>query len=180
MKALVAIGWGKAIRFIWFGWYAWLVHISLPPVRTWLLRLAGARIGKDTVLFDVRFVNVYHYGFRKLNIGDRCFIGDEVMLDVRGGITMEDDVTLSNRTTVVTHINVGYEDHPLQKTYPTKESHVMIKQGAYVGTGAIVLPGVTIGKQSVVGAGAVVTKDVPERVVVVGVPAIVKKKIPVL
>lgn len=177
MKALDAIGTAKAVRFIWFGWYGWLLHVSLPPVRNWLLRLAGARIGMDTVLFDVRFVNAYHYGFRRLHIGNRCFIGDEVMLDVRGGITLEDDVTLSNRTSVVTHINVGYDDHPLQTKYPTKESKVMFKQGAYVGTGAIVLPGVIVGRESVVGAGAVVTKSVPEKTLVVGVPAKVIKKL---
>lgn len=175
MKALQTIGLGKAIRFVWFSFYAWLLHIALPPVRVVLLRLAGARVGRDTVLFDVRFANLYHYGFSRLQIGNRCFLGDEVMLDVRGGITLEDDVTLSNRTTVVTHINVGYEDHPLQKAYPTEESKVTIRQGAYVGTGAIVLPGVTIGKESVVAAGAVVTKNVPARVVVMGVPASVKK-----
>lgn len=177
MKALDAIGIGKALRFVWFGWYAWLLHVSLPPVRNGLLRLAGASIGKDTVLFDVIFANLYHYGFKKLTIGDRCFLGDEVMLDVRGGIILQDDVTLSNRTSVVTHINVGYEDHPLQKAYPTKESKVTIKQGAYVGTGAIILPGATIGRESIIGAGAVVTKDVPDKTLVAGVPASVKKRL---
>jgi len=140
------------------------------------MRLAGAHIGHDTVIFDVTFANLYHYGFRKLTIGNNCFVGDEVMLDVRGGITLEDNVTLSNRTTVVSHINVGFKDHPLQKLYPTKEASVVVKHGTYVGTGAIILPGVTIGSQSVVGAGAVVTKDVSDSVLVVGVPAKVIKK----
>ncbi len=177
MRALESIGMGKALRFLWYGWYMWLIHVSLPPVRVWLLRLAGAKIGRDTVIFDVRFENLYHYGFRKLTIGSRCFVGDDVMLDVRGGVTIEDDVTLSNRTTTVTHINVGYADHPLQKAYPTKESPVVMKRGSYIGTGAIILPGVTIGRESVIGAGAVVTKNVPDHVVVVGVPAREIKKL---
>lgn len=171
MKAVQSIGIGKAVRFVWYGWYSWLIHISLPPVRVWLMRLAGANIGADTVIFDVRFSNLYHYGFRRLSIGDRCFIGDDVMIDVRGGVGMEHDVTVSNRASIVTHINVGYADHPLQQSYPTKESSVMIRRGVYIGTGAIILPGVTIGEQSVVGAGAVVTKNVSKRTVVVGVPA---------
>ncbi len=176
-KAIQAIGFTKALRFVWFGWYAGLLHISLPPVRVWLLRLAGATIGQDTVIFDVRFANLYHYGFSRLSIGNRCFLGDEVMLDLRGGITLEDDVTVSNRSNIVTHINVGYADHPLQKAYPTKESRVTVKRGAYIGTAATILPGVTIGSESVVGAGAVVTKDVRSKIVVVGVPAKPIKKV---
>lgn len=167
----------KLVRFLWYGLYAWLIRISLPPVRVLLLRLCGANVGSDTVIFDVRFANLYHYGFKRLRIGNRCFLGDEVMIDVRGGVILEDDVTLSNRTNVVSHINVGYPDHPLQKVYPTHESRVVIKRGAYIGTGAIILPGVTVGRESVVGAGAVVTKDVLDRVVVAGAPAKVKKRL---
>lgn len=175
MKTLKTVGIWKAIRFVWFFMFCEILRWSLPPVRVWLLRLSGARVGRDTVIFDVRFANLYHYGFSKLTIGNRCFLGDEVMLDVRGGITLEDDVTISNRANIVSHINVGYPDHPLQKTYPTKEARVVIRRGAYIGTGAIILPGVTIGKESVVAAGAVVTKSVPDHAMVAGVPAVKKK-----
>lgn len=177
MKTLKTIGIWKALRFLWFSWYSWLLHVSLPPVRVWLLRLAGAHVGRDCVFFDVRFANLYHYGFSNVSIGNKCFIGDEVTLDARGGFTLEDHVTLSNGCSIVTHINVGFEDHPLQKLYPTKESRVVIKKGAYIGTGAIILPGVTIGRESVVAAGAVVTKNVPAHVMVAGVPAKVKKEL---
>lgn len=177
MKALQSIGIGKALAFVWYGFYAWLLHISLPPVRVVFLRLAGATIGRDSVVFDVDFANLYHYGFSRLTIGERCFLGDQVMLDVRGGITLEDDVTISNRTNIVSHINVGFADHPLQKRYPTKESPVLIKKGAYIGSCAIILPGVTVGRESVVGAGAVVTKSVSDKTLVVGVPATMVKKL---
>ena len=177
MKALQSIGLTKAVRFVWYGWYCWLLQISLPPVRNVLLRLAGAKVGIDTVVMDVKFTNVYHYGFSRLTVGDRCFLGDEVMLDVRGGIRLEHDVTVSNRCSIISHINVGYKDHPLQVVYPTKESLVVLKHGAYIGTGATILPGVSVGAGSVVGAGAVVTKNVPAGVVVVGVPAKVMKRL---
>lgn len=178
MKALATIGWNKALRFIWYSFYAALVRSCvLPPLRVWLLRLAGAQIGRDTVIFNVSYSNLYHYGFRYLTIGSRCFLGDEVMLDVRGKIMLADDVTLSNRTNVVTHINVGYPDHPLQRVYPTKEEFVRIGRGTYIGTAATILPGVTIGRESVVGAGAVVTRDVADQVMVAGVPARVIKQI---
>lgn len=176
MKALKTIGVGQAMRFVWFQCLGWLIHVSLPPIRTWLLRMSGARVGKDTVLMDVKFVNVHQHGYSRLSVGNRCFIGDGAMLDVRGGITIEDDVTVSNRATIVTHINVGYPDHPLQKIYPMRESAVVIKKGAYVATGAIILAGVMIGKESVVAAGSVVTKSFSDHVLVAGVPARIKKK----
>lgn len=177
MKALAAIGFKKALRYMWYTWYAWLIHVSLPPVRVFLMRLAGCRVGNDTVIGDVRFINLYHYGFSRLRIGNHCFLGDEVLLDVRGGITLQDDATLSHRVNIVTHINVGYADHPLQKHFPTKEAPVTVSEGVYIGTGAIVLPGVTLGEKSAIGAGSVVTKSLPSSVVAGGVPARVIRKI---
>lgn len=165
----------KAFKFVWYGLYARLLNNTLPPIRVVFLRLAGANVGRGTVIFNVRWANLFHYGFSNVSIGNTCFIGDEVTLDARGGFTLEDHVTLSNGCSIVTHINVGFEDHPLQALYSTKESRVLIKRGAYIGTGAIILPGVTIGKESVVAAGAVVTKNVPDHVMVAGVPAKVKK-----
>ena len=129
----------KLVRFVWYGLYAWLMHVSLPPVRVLMLRLAGVNVGSDTVIFDVRFANLYHYGFTRLKIGNRCFLGDEVMIDVRGGVTLCDDVTVSNRATIVTHINVRLAS---SVTTPIPhESPVIFKRGVYVGTGAIILPG---------------------------------------
>ena len=165
------IGWFKAFRFVWFSCIQTLLHWSLPPIRVILLRWFGASIGKDSVILNCSFYNAYHYGFSKLTIGNKCFIGDEVMLDLRGRTVLEDYVTLSNRVTLVTHLNVGYKDHPLQKRYPTRESHILFKRGCFVGTGAIILSGVTVGRESVVGAGAVVTKNVIDKKKVVGVPA---------
>lgn len=178
MESLRHIGFTKAIRFVWTSLFAGLLHVVVfPQIRVILLRLTGATIGKDTTIMNVDFTNIYHYGFRTLVIGDRVFIGDGAMLDLRGGITIEDDVTISNRTCIVSHINVGFESHPLQIHYPTAESRVVLKRGSYVGTGAILLPGITIGERAVVGAGAVVVKNVHKETVVGGVPAKVIKSL---
>lgn len=177
MKIIETIGVGKALRFLWYTWFSWLLHVSLPPLRVILLRLAGAKIGGDTIILDVVFVNAYHYGFSRVRIGKRCYIGDGVMMDIRGGITLEDDVTLSNRVCMISHINVGYPDHPLQRYFPTKESKVTLQKGVYVGTAATILSGVTVGRESVIGAGAVITKNIPSRVVALGVPAKVVRSI---
>lgn len=178
MKALQTVGVGKAFRFVFYSIFSGVLRVSvLPQVRSILMTIAGARVGADAVVHNIVFSNLYHYGFRNLTIGKRCFLGDEAMLDCRGTIVLEDDVTISNRVNIVTHMNVGYPDHPLQKPYPTLEDRVIIKRGAYIGTAAILLPGVTIGRNSVVGAGAVVNKNVPAGSVVVGVPAKVVKKV---
>jgi len=178
MEALKAIGIKKAFLFVWFTLYSGLLRICiLPQVRVILMRLMGATIGSDTIIHQVSFSNLYHYGFSRLKIGNKCFLGDGVQLDCRGWINLEDNVTLSNRTTVVSHINVGYPDHPLQRYYPTREEHVIFKAGCYIGTGAIILPGVTIGKESLVAAGSVVTSTVLDHSMVAGVPAKVKKRL---
>jgi acetyltransferase-like isoleucine patch superfamily enzyme len=172
MESLRHIGFGKAFRFFWTTLYAGLLHICIvPQIRVLLLRIAGATIGRDTIIMNIDFTNAYHYGFRTFIVGNRVFIGDGVMIDLRGGVTIKDDVTISNRTCIVSHINVGYTHHPLQKKYPLKESRVAIKSGSYIGTGAILLPGVTVGRESVVAAGAVVIRDVLTKTVVAGVPA---------
>jgi acetyltransferase-like isoleucine patch superfamily enzyme len=178
MNALRTVGVKKALLFVWWELYKGFLRIVVaPPVRVWLLRLAGADIGEDTMILNATLVNLHHHGLTKLHIGRSCYIADDVLLDVRGGIIMGDGVTVSNRCAIVTHINVGYPDHPLQKLYPMRESPVTIQKGAYIGTGAIILPGVIVGERSIVGAGAVVTKPIPARTVAVGVPAKVVKRL---
>jgi acetyltransferase-like isoleucine patch superfamily enzyme len=68
-------------------------------------------------------------------------------------------------------MNVGYRDHPLQATFPPFAAPVVIEEGCFVGASATILGGVSIGAGSFVAAGSVVTKDVPPRSLVGGVPA---------
>ncbi len=62
---------------------------------------------------------------------------------------------------MLTHMNVGYADHPLQAHFPPVAKPVVIEQGAFVGANVTLLPGVRIGAGAFVAAGAVVTDDVP-------------------
>jgi acetyltransferase-like isoleucine patch superfamily enzyme len=99
-----------------------------------------------------------------VKIGRGVFVGRNCIIDDTFPelITIEDEVVISAGSTIFTH------------DASTKEeavSPILIKKKAYLGTGCIILPGVTIGECSVVGAGAVVTKDVAPHTVVVGVPA---------
>jgi len=172
VKAADEIGWGRMLKFGLTTLALVPYRLALfPPLRTALLRLYGARVGRRVVLHDVRFFNLYRKGFAGLQIGDECFVGDECLLDLAEAIVLEDQVTLAERVLILTHTNVGYHDHPLQPHFPASTGPVTLERGSFVGAGALILPGLRIGAAAFVAAGAVVTKDVPPRTVVAGVPA---------
>jgi acetyltransferase-like isoleucine patch superfamily enzyme len=178
MKALAEIGWRRAVRFGFFTLAMVPYRLALvPQLRAPWLRLLGARIGRGTVLHDVRFFNLYRRGLAGLEIADECFIGDECLLDLAEGIRLERQVTLAERVLVLTHMNVGYADHPLQRHFPPIAKPVVVEQGAFLGANVTLLPGVRIGARSFVAAGAVVTSDVPAETLVAGVPARVLRPI---
>ena len=172
MKAVSEVGWARAARFGLMTLAMVPYRMALvPPLRAAWLRMMGARIGSGVVLHDVRFFNLYRRGLPGLAVGDDCFLGDECLLDLAEGIVLGAQVTLAERVLVLTHTNVGYKDHPLQKHFPASAAPVRIESGSFVGAGVTLLPGITIGAGSFVAAGAVVTADVPPRALVAGVPA---------
>jgi maltose O-acetyltransferase len=178
VKALGEIGWGKAFRFGFFTLALVPYRAALfPQLRAPWLRLLGARIGRRTVLHDVRFFNLYRRGLAGLEIGDECFLGDECLLDLAEGIVLEDQVTLAERVLVLTHMNVGYADHPLQASFPPVAAPVRLGRGSFIGASVTLLAGVTVGAGAFVAAGSVVTEDVPPATLVGGVPARVLRRL---
>ena len=177
MKAFEEIGARRFLKFIIFSLVSSLYHLlidhvfNLPPFRKYFLILLGAKVGKDSILMEVKFFNWHYGGPGVLKIGNECFIGDETLIDLYGHVHLEDQVTIAQRVTILTHQNVGYKDHPLQKHFPKFSKPVTFKKGSVVGAGSIVLSGVTVGEESFVAAGSVVTKNVPARTLVGGVPA---------
>lgn len=183
MKAIEEIGITKILRFIFFSFILSIYHLSidhvfnLPPFRKYFLIPLGAQIGKDSILMRINFLNWHYGGLGVLKIGNECFIGDETLIDLYDHVHLEDQVTIAQRVTILTHQNVGYRDHPLQKYFPKFSKPVVFKKGSVVGAGSIILPGVIVGRESFVAAGSVVTKDVPARTLVGGVPAKFIRKI---
>lgn len=115
----------------------------------------------------------------QINIGTETAIGKNVFINSDctfldlGGITIEDDVLIGPKVSLLT------EGHPVEpeKRKALFAKAILIKRNAWIGTGAIILPGVTIGENSIVAAGAVVSKDVPDNVIVGGIPAKILKHI---
>lgn len=129
-----------------------------------LLRDLLARFGEGTVLRPTLRCD---YGFN-ISIGERAFINyDCIMLDCNR-ITIGDEVQLAPGVHIytATHpIDAKQRRSGLEYALP-----VAVRDGAWLGGGAIVCPGVTIGENSVVGAGSVVTRDLPANVVAAGSP----------
>ena len=136
---------------------------TVAEVCDYLGKIIGKPVSNDTRLFPPFHTN---YG-RNISLGKNVFINHACSFLDLGGITIEDDVMLGPC------VKITSENHPIEvatrKTLVPAE--VIIKRNAWIGAGATVLPGVTVGGNSVVAAGAVVTKDVPPDTVVAGVPA---------
>jgi UDP-2-acetamido-3-amino-2,3-dideoxy-glucuronate N-acetyltransferase len=125
----------------------------------------GATIGEDCILGKGVFVDL------DVHIGDRCKLENGAY--VFRGVSLEDGVFIGPGVMLLNDkrpraIN---PDGSLKSEKDWTMSVGLVKEGASIGGGAVVLPGVTIGRLALVGAGAVVTKDVPERGIVYGNPA---------
>ena len=177
MMALKEVGMEKVMKYVFFSlWQYFFALMFVSPLRVMILRLFGAKVGQNTVIERIRLINLYRTGISGVTIGGNCFLGDGVTLDTAERITLEDDVTLSFDVMVLTHTNVGYKDHPVQMYIPSVAKSTMFQKGCFVAVRSVILPGVTIGEGAAVAAGAVVTKDVPTKTLVGGVPAKVIRK----
>lgn len=136
-------------------------------IRELLSQITGSAIDESVAVFTPLYIN---YG-KHTKIGKNVFINfDCVFLDL-GGITIEDDVFIAPKVSLLS------EGHPLapENRHALIPKPIHIKKNAWIGAGAAILQGVTIGENAVVAAGAVVIKDVPDNTIVGGIPAKVIK-----
>lgn len=119
--------------------------------------LPGARIGADCNICSHTLIE------NDVVVGDRVTIKSGVQL--WDGLRIEDDVFVGPNVTFTN------DPFPRSKRYPDTFAVTTVKAGASIGGGATILPGITIGRRAMVGAGAVVTKSVPDGAIVVGNPA---------
>lgn len=142
---------------------------DVDQVRSQLSNIIGTEIDESTTIF-----HPFHTNFgRFIRLGKNIFINHACsFLDI-GGITIEDDVQIGPR------VNLTSENHPLDPGDRTTliPRPIVIKRNAWIGGGATILPGVTVGENAVVAAGAVVSRDVSPNTVVARIPAKVVKTI---
>lgn len=122
--------------------------------------LPGAKIGRECNICDHVFIE------NDVIVGDRVTIKSGVQL--WDGIRIEDDVFIGPNATFTN------DPFPRSKQYPSEFCKTYIGKSASIGANATILPGIRIGQNAMVGAGAVVTRDVPQNAIVVGNPARIK------
>lgn len=141
-----------------------LVGDNIPShhIRRFFYRLAGMKIGKGSTI---------HMGARlycpdNIEIGEDSIIGEETVLDGR------DKLIIGNHVDIASEVMIYNAEHDVRDpSFGAIKAAVKIEDYVFIGPRAIILPGVTIKKGAVVGAGAVVTKDVEVNSIVGGVPA---------
>ncbi|QLH09705.1 acyltransferase [Candidatus Nitrosotenuis sp. DW1] len=115
---------------------------------------------------------------RGVEIGKNCHLSPYVLIDLLYPqlIKIENNVTIGSNTLIFAHVNPTANPF-LKKLYPRKVKPVNIKSGAVLFPGCIITAGVTIGENSMIGAGSVIAEDIPDHCIVIGNPARIVKKI---
>ena len=142
---------------------------NITEIRDRISEIIGAKLDNSTTIFVPFYTN---FG-KHTSIGKNVFINHDCSFLDLGGITIEDDVLIGPKVSLIT------ENHPIDPSQRKSLDlqSIRIKKNAWIGAASTILPGVTVGENAIVAAGSVVTKDVPDNVVVAGVPAKMIKKI---
>jgi acetyltransferase-like isoleucine patch superfamily enzyme len=155
----------------------------------------GSRIGRGAKIVGPQFVRIGSGvtigqqawmnakddrgdGAPTLHVGDGTYIGRFVQINAWRNVVIGKDVLVADRV-LISDADHNYSDIniPIRRQGDSFRGEVILREGCWIGIGAVVLPGVTIGRNSVVAANAVVTKDVPDYVVVGGIPATLIKQL---
>lgn len=133
-----------------------------------ILKNNGASVGNYC---DIETGLIFHNckDYSNFIIGNNCHIGKNCFFDLRDTITIGNNVVISMRCNFITHIDMNKS--PLRDKYPGCSSSIGIKDNSYIGAGVSILKGVQIGKNVIVAAGAIVTKNVEAFSMVGGMPA---------
>lgn len=155
-------------------WKRYLVnHLisTLPPMRFFRLKNQLWQFSGIDIDMSARVTSsVNFWGAGRFSIGERVFIGhDSLLLTGDSGIRIANDVDIGPRVTIVSGT------HQIDMAGPRSAGEgwskdIVVERGAWIGAGTTVLGGVSIGEKAVIGAGSVVTKDIPSHVIAVGVP----------
>jgi acetyltransferase-like isoleucine patch superfamily enzyme len=146
----------------------YLKRCGSPEITRDVLRRFGADIHPEALPIGPWItVHEAEEDFSNLSVGRSAHIGKEVFLDLTDRIVIGESVAIGMRAIIITHLNLGdgYPNKPIAKLIPKRQKPTVIERGASVGVGSILLCGVTVGEDAVVGGGVVVSQDVPPRTI---------------
>jgi UDP-2-acetamido-3-amino-2,3-dideoxy-glucuronate N-acetyltransferase len=136
------------------------------------------QLGKGTKIWQFTVVLARARIGRNCNINSHCFVENDVIIGdnvtVKCGVYIWDGVHVEDNVFIGPNVTFTNDKRPVSKVYPDRFLTTRICEGASIGAGAVILPGLNIGRNAMVGAGAVVTHDVPDGGVVYGDPARLK------
>ncbi|MBD0441589.1 hypothetical protein HPJ17_11870 [Acinetobacter baumannii] len=154
-----------------------LIAVKRPFIHP-LSDVHSERIGQNTRVWQ------YSVILKDATIGNGCNICAHTLIEndvlignnvtVKSGVYIWDGITLEDNVFIGPCVAFTNDKKPRSKQYPESFAKTIVERGASIGANATILPGIRIGRNALVGAGAVVTKDVPENAIVVGNPAIIK------
>jgi maltose O-acetyltransferase len=154
---------GLGVRIIWKPLYYILFFNQL---RAWMPRLKATQIGKGVRFrpgFDV-------FGNGKVFIGNNVGLFDVFINCVCAEVHIGDNAFFGHRVMIITG-NHDYATFGIDRQKNVSGKNIYIEEGAWIGSGAIILGGVRVGKNAVIAAGSIVVTDVPDNWIFGGVPA---------
>tara|TARA_X000001036_G_C20563342_1_gene759436 strand:- start:427 stop:963 length:537 start_codon:yes stop_codon:yes gene_type:complete len=157
-----------------YGYEALNILLKNLPSRkiNFILRLYGAKIGKNVIIkspFIIHNADEKNKIFSNLKIGDNCFIGRDCIFDLKGKITIHNNVTISHRAVLNTHLDIGNSSY-LKKKFPPRIGSILIEQGTYLGSNVTILHATKIGSNTIIGASSLVNKSIKDNVIAFGIP----------
>lgn len=154
-----------------------ITYINRPFIHP-LSDVKSKDIGQNTRIWQYAVI------FERAIIGHNCNICAHTLIEhdviignnvtIKSGVFIWDGTRIEDNVFIGPNVSFTNDKHPRSKAYPEKFLSTIIKEGASVGANATLLPNIIIGKNAMIGAGAVVTKDVPNNAIVVGNPAYIK------
>lgn len=156
---------------------AFLKEVHKPFIHP-LADVQTQKIGTDTRVWQYSVILAQAQIGANCNICAHTLIENDVLIGdgvtVKSGVFIWDGITIEDNAFIGPCVAFTNDKHPRSKQYPEEFLRTVVEAGASIGANATILPGIRIGKKAMVGAGAVVTKDVPDNAIVVGNPAVIK------